>query len=372
MGGAQTIILSLLRHLPRRGFEIIVAPYDTGHPADGEFLAVARKEGATIAPDPMPWRGPPDWFKARRAIQHLVEHHQIDLVHTHENLSSTLVASLRLPTSCARVATAYGWWERNRKLRLFFAIERRLALPRFDRVCTVAEDLRRKIVAGGTDPRKVRVIHTGLEPEQFAQAYTHGDARAKFGLAEDALVVGTLSRLAPEKGLRHLIGAAHQLLPRFPKLILLIAGTGNEQAALEAHARHLGIIDAVRFAGFVRDSREAYAAMDVFALPSVLPEGLPTSSLEAQAAGLPVIASDIGGTADTIQIGRTGELVAPGDSRALATTLAAILDEPERRAQMGRAARAWIEKEFTMANMIDQVATIYGEAAMLRRAPRPA
>lgn len=372
MGGAQTIILSLLRHLPQRGFEIIVAPYDTGHPADGEFLAAARKEGATIAPESVPWRGPPDWFNARRAIRHLVDQHRIDLVHTHENLSSTLVASLRLPASCARVATAYGWWERDRKLRLFFAIERRLALPRFDRVSTVAEDLRRKIVAGGTDPRKVRVIHTGLEPEQFVQAYARADARAKFGLKAEALVVGTLSRLAPEKGLRHLIDAAHELLPRFPQLILLIAGTGNEKTALEAHARSLGIIDAVRFAGFVKDSREAYAAMDVFALPSVLPEGLPTSSLEAQAAGLPVVASDIGGTADTIQLGRTGELVVPGDAQALATTLATLFADPERRTQMGRAARAWIEKEFTMANMIDQVATIYGEAAMLHRAPSPA
>ena len=174
--------------------------------------------------------------------------------------------------------------------------------------------------------------------------------------------------------LRAFPDAIHVLLPHHPRLALLIAGTGGERPRLEARARELGIEGRVRFAGFVRDPVDAYAAMDVFALPSILPEGLPTTSLEAQAAGLPVVASDIGGTADTIAVGRTGELVPPGDAAALAAALGGLLADPARRSRMGAAARARVERDFTLAAMIDRMATIYREArargAARGRAPR--
>jgi glycosyltransferase involved in cell wall biosynthesis len=212
----------------------------------------------------------------------------------------------------------------------------------------------------------VRVVHTGLDREAFATPPDRQAMRARFGLDPGATVVGTLGRIAPEKGHRHLIDAVARLLPAHPGLALLIAGTGSERAALEAQAATLGIAHAVRFVGFVADAAEAYAAMDVFALPSVLPEGLPTSSLEAQAAGLPVVASDIGGTADTIALGETGALVPPGDVPALAAALERLIADPGMRMRMGAAARVRIERDFALPTMIERIASIYREARAAR------
>lgn len=367
MGGAQTIILALLRHLPSRGFSILVGSYDTGTRPDLEFLDAVRGTGAEIAAPALRWSGPRDLLTVRTTIRDLVARHRIDLVHTHENLSSTLVALTALPAACARVATAYGWWERNRKLKALFALERRLALPRFDRVCTVADSLRQRIIGSGVAAARVRVVHTGLELAQFPPTRDRDALRRRFGLSPEAVVVGTLGRLAPEKGLHLLIDALDRLQHRHDRLALLIAGTGQERAGLEERCRALGLADRVRFAGFVAEAIDAYRAMDVFALPSILPEGLPTVALEAQAAGLPVIASDIGGTRDTIAVGETGELVEPGDVAALTAAIDRLLSDPGERVRMGAAARARIERHFTLPAMIDAIEGIYREALAERR-----
>jgi glycosyltransferase involved in cell wall biosynthesis len=102
--------------------------------------------------------------------------------------------------------------------------------------------------------------------------------------------------------------------------------------------------------------------MDIFAQPSVLDEGLPTSILEAQAMGLPVVASDAGGTSEAIGPGETGLLVRPKHAAALAETLGSLLDDPERRARMGSGARRLIETRFSIDQMLDHLCRTYREA----------
>ena len=116
------------------------------------------------------------------------------------------------------------------------------------------------------------------------------------------------------------------------------------------------------FTGFYDDLPGAFNAMDLYALPTVLDEGFPTSVCEAQAAGLPVICSDTGGTRETMDPGRTGVLVPSADPGALADALAGLARDPERRRAMGEAARAWIRRSFTLEDMIAQVGATYEEA----------
>ncbi len=358
MGGAQSILLALIGHLPRDQFEILVVPYDTGSAPDAAFAAAAEAAGARLT-RPVPWRGWRSFPAARAALAGIVREEGAALVHSHDNLSSALVGFSRGALGTPALATAYGWWELNLKLKALYAAERALMLPRFDAVVTVSQDMAGKLRRGGVPARKIEVIHTGLDARVWAPRGRREAARRRFGLAQDAPVLGAVGRISHEKGHDVLLAAMARLRPRWPNLVALLAGTGPDLARLRSIAEGLGLSDALVTPGYVADATEALEALDIAVLPSVLEEGFPTASMEAQAMGLPIVASDIGGTRETLVEGVTGLLAAPGDAEALAGRLSVLLGDPARRVAMGQAARARIASDFTMAGMLERYAALY-------------
>lgn len=363
LGGSHTIIRLLLRHLPQDEFNIITVPYDAPGDGDARFVASVRAQGGDVAPERIPWRSRRQWGAARDTIAALVKKYDIDLIHCHDTQSNVLVGIGRERWDCACLGTPYGWWEGpwHLQAKLYHWIEKNLALPNFDRVYTVSQDMKQKILRGRTRSEKIRVIHTGIDLALLDTGRSRVDTRAALGIPGDALVVGTVSRLFREKGHKHLLNAAAALKDKHPGLWLLIVGKGDLREALEQQARALGLAERTVFTGFYDDIPGALRAMDVFAQPSVDHEGFPTAVLEAQGAGLPVIASDIGGTHETMDAGATGLLVPPADEAALARALDQLASDAERRARMAAAARAWIASRFTLADMIAQMTALYHE-----------
>lgn len=364
LGGSHTIIRLLLEHLPRDRFNIITVPYDAPGDGDQRFIDAVRKDGHEVAPERIPWQSRKDWFRARRQIQHLIRHYEIDVLHAHDTISNVLVGIGRKAYPCACVASPYGWWEDRWHLeaRVNHMIERHLALPHFDRVYTVSQNMKRKVLTGRTREDRIRVIHTGIDLAPFDTGASREAVRQELNLPDDAVVVGTVSRLFKEKGHTFLLDAAARLLPDFPALHLLIVGTGEERDVLEVRARTLGISDHVHFTGYYADLPGALRAMDIFAQPSIDHEGFPTAVLEAQAAGLPVVASNIGGTHETLDVDTTGILVKPSDAAALAAGLRELLADSAKRAAMAAAGRPWIENSFTLPDMVAKMGDTYGEA----------
>ncbi len=173
-------------------------------------------------------------------------------------------------------------------------------------------------------------------------------------------VVGSAVRLLPLKGLVYLLRAIASLRAEFPNLILEIAGSGPQLARLEREAQALRLSEAVRFLGWVEKLAPVLARWEVFALPS-LEEGFPVAGLEAMAAGLPVVASAVGGIPELVENGRTGWLVPPGDPEALAGRLRQLLRDPEAQEVMGIAGHARVRKCFTAEQMVAGVAKIYDD-----------
>jgi glycosyltransferase involved in cell wall biosynthesis len=364
LGGSHTIIRLLLRHLPQEEFNIITVPYDAPGDGDARFVASVRAQGGDVAPERIPWRSRSQWRAARDMIAALIEKYEIDLVHCHDTQSNVLVGMGRARWHCTCIASPYGWWEAPWQLQAKFYhwMEKNLALPRFDRVYTVSQDMKMKILRGRTRAEKIRVIHTGIDLALLAQGRSRAETRASLGIPPEAIVAGTVSRLFREKGHKHLLSAAALLRDTHPGLWLLIVGKGDQRDVLEQQARELGIADRVVFAGFYDDIPGALRAMDIFTQPSVDHEGFPTAVLEAQAAGLPVVASDIGGTVETIHVGETGILVPPANAAALAEAIGGLCADGARRARMAAAARPWIESRFTLPDMIAQMTAMYREA----------
>lgn len=167
-------------------------------------------------------------------------------------------------------------------------------------------------------------------------------------------IVLTIARLDAQKGISHLLDAAAAV----PDVSFAIAGDGPDRGALEARAAALGLGDRVRFLGHRRDVPALLAAADLFVLPSLY-EGLPLAVLEAMAAGVPVIASAIGGTDEVVRDGETGTLVPPADANALAAAITRTLADRGGAMRLAAGARAFVAREYSVESMVAAVSRLY-------------
>ncbi len=196
-----------------------------------------------------------------------------------------------------------------------------------DRIVTVSEGQRRDLAGYGVVPlQKITVVHLGFELEA-------------------------------------LLDAVARVQERTPAIRLLLVGDGDLRGDLEAQARSLGLSETVTFAGHRTDVPKALAVFDVFVLPSLW-EGMPNVVLEAMAAGLPVVATAVGGTPEVVVDGVTGFLVPPRDPDALAEAITRLLRDPDLRRKMGQAGQKRIEQHFSIEETVRQTEALY--EALLR------
>jgi glycosyltransferase involved in cell wall biosynthesis len=175
-----------------------------------------------------------------------------------------------------------------------------------------------------------------------------------------APVIGTLARLSRQKGLDVLLDAMALLVRERPDARLSIAGGGPLEVELRMHARRLGLDGHVRFEGWVPDGRALLADWDVFVLPSRW-EGMPLALLEARAAGLPSVATDVGGAREIIRDGEDGWVVPTEDPASLAAALLDLADDPARRAEWGARARRRAAGEHGLDEMVRRTELHYLE-----------
>ena len=207
-----------------------------------------------------------------------------------------------------------------------------------------------EFVAGQLPGRQVHVVYSGVS----ASRRTGRNPPDR----EDAVVIGTACRLIEAKGVRDLIFAFAELNKEFPSLRLEIAGSGPEQGNLIKIVQEAGILEAVRFLGWVDDLRPVLRGWDVFALPS-LDEALPMVILEAMAEGLPVVATRVGGIPELVDEERTGLLARPADVDGLHLALRRLVGDADLRRRFGDEGRLRAETKFTVEQMVGQIEGIY-------------
>ncbi len=186
----------------------------------------------------------------------------------------------------------------------------------------------------GVPANKVVSVGTGVDLRRIADARVGEGLAGELGIA-GRTVVGIVAKLSPVKGHEHFLRAAAGIAKARDDVAFLVVGDGPRKEMLTEMAKELEIEDAVVFAGARDDVPSLLKLMDVFVLSS-LSEGSPNAVLEAMAAGLPVIATDVGGLPDIVIDGESGILVPPGDSEALEKAIMELLKDPERAAAMGR------------------------------------
>ena len=301
--------------------------------------------------------------RALLVLYRLLRRGGFDIVHTHTSKAGFLG---RLAARLARVPRIlhtphghvfYGYFG-PAATRAFIALER-WAAGFTERILTLTDaEAAQHLALGVGRPGQFLTIPSGVDLARVRTAAATGPpVRAGLGVDAGAPLVGAASRLAPVKGLTHLVGAMPEILRRCPRAHLAIVGDGEERPALEAQAAALGVGHRVHFLGFREDIEAVIAALDVFALPS-LNEGMGRVLIAAMALGVPVVATRVGGVPDVVEDGRQGLLVPPADPAALAEAIAAILGDGMRAAAMGAMGRARAER-FSLEVMLRRLAALY-------------
>jgi glycosyltransferase involved in cell wall biosynthesis len=354
-GGAETMLLNLGEELRRRGHEVLpLGP--AGH--TGWLAAQFRERG--FAPESYVLRRALDPACARQ-IADILRAHRIQVAHSHEFGMAVYGAVAARRVGSRHIITMHGgryYAERGRRrVALRWAARRSSALVAVSEA--TARDLRDTL---RLPAEAVRVVHNGIP---FREG-NRSALREELGLSGDELLIVAVGNLYPVKGHAVLLRALGELRrsggSARARWRLAIAGRGEEEERLRVLAREEGIAERVSLLGFRRDVPDILAAADVFVMPS-LSEGLPLALVEAMAAALPVVVSDVGGVPEVAVPGKEAILVPPGDPGKLAEGLSMLLLDPAARAVLGAAARERAVRDFSVSTMCAAYERLYwGEA----------
>ena len=360
IGGGQRSLLLLLKHLDATRFRSYL-----GCLGDSMLAAAARKAGHPVIPLNLPSQHDKG-DKARRFtlhdighdLQHItvifqllrvLEEQQIDLIHAN-SLAAGLIGGVAAKlygvpiVMHKRYATAYGVLDRICEALL-------------DRVILVSEATRWTFAP----PSKQALIYNGVElsplqPSSQVERQRNPDPigaetlRTDLNLDPDAVLIGIVTRITPEKGIHTLIEATAKLKASPPVQLLVVGGPYFPKDAeyidsLKAQAEKLGISDRVIFTGFLEDTDAILSLLDVVLLASTIPEACPRTIIEAMAAGVPVIATPLGGSKELVTP-ETGILVPAENPDAFAAAITQLAEDTERRKQMGKVCRSRAEQLF--------------------------
>lgn len=240
----------------------------------------------------------------------------------------------------------HGWWDR----RTNFLVEKNVCVSRG--VATFMEQ------TVGLDPRKTVVIPNAVDGARFEQV-TPADL-TPFGIPAGSPVLITIGRLEHQKGVDMLLAAVPEITSRFPDVQFLIVGDGPDRSVLEQQARRLNVTGRVHFLGRRDDVPALLAASTALVLPSRW-EGMPNVVLEAMAAGKPIVASEVEGTAELVSSGINGWLVAPEQPQLLAEAIGGLLSDPEAVHRMGRESQSIYRERFTIDHFVESHVGLFRE-----------
>lgn len=348
-GGAEHVALDVLRRLSPERYDRHVVSL-TG---SGQLVEEFQRSGITVH---TLHKRPGVDLRLWLALAAFIRRQRFDVVHTH-NITPWLYAGPAAVLAGARLVHTEHSNLLPHQRRLMVA-ERWLArITRW--VVADSDDVRRCLIERqGLRARNVVTVRNGIDTGRFAQALEPAQARSRLGLDGAGPVVGTVARLVDIKDHPTLLAAFRQLVEEFPRAVLLMVGDGPLRHALEAQAKTLGIAEQVRFLGRRTDIPEILPALDVFVLSS-LSEGLPLTVLEAMAAGVPVVATDVGALREAVQEGRTGLLVPMRSPERLAAAICSLLRDVSRRHAMGLEARRLARASFDLSDMVYGYETAY-------------
>lgn len=356
IGGAEKQVVTLLKHLDKEKYRIILCCRHSGGPLEKEI----KNEDVEIVILRMRLRY---IFFAMFKLIRLMKKEKIQIVHTHlysDHLWGRIAARIAGVPVIVTTEHGRGMWKEKR--HLFFE---RIANRFTDMRIAVSEDIRQiRIQREHTPQEKVITIPNAINEDDFIVSdYVRSDKRKELGINSDYLVIGTVARFDPDKALDILLEAASLIAKSINNVKLILVGDGPLRKNLEDHAARLKIADKVIFTGPRTDIAELLSIMDVYVNSSIR-EGIPVSLLEAMAAKKAVVATNVGGNAEVINDESCGLIVAPNDINALVKGIISLLNDKALREILGLKARGRIQECFSVKSQVRKIESLYEKILM--------
>ncbi len=365
-GGSPDIVRILCEN-PFEGYDVTLITGESGHITAGteRFLKNFRSKTIVIRS----FRRDIDPFHDIVCFMELYKvfkKEKFDIVHTHTAKAGALgrlaawAAGNRAIVHTPHGNNFYGYF--GRFMSGFIVLIER-ALERCTKVFAVLSELEKEDLVRFriTTENKIAVVPSGLEKEyQPADKREILSRRESIGIKEGMRLVGLVSRLEPVKGPGYFIDAVPLILKNIEDVVFMVVGDGSMRPCLEERVKKYGLEKSVKFTGWRDDASELISCLDVLVQPSCN-EGVGRVLLEAQAMGVPVVASRVGGIPEMVKPGVTGILVEPGDSAGLAKAVSSLLTDDVKRQQMAGEAAEWANANFTRDGMLTRMRSVYSK-----------
>ena len=315
----------------------------------GAFRGRLDAGAVEVIPLVLPGRA---YLRERASVHRLCGEARPDVVHTHgyrpDIVDGQVARSLGIPT----VTTVHGFTGGGVRNRCYEWAQQR-SFRSFEAVVAVSRPLVQRLAGAGVSPDRIHLVPNAYEGDA---PHARAEARRLLGIPADAFVAGWVGRLTREKGADTMLDALAS--PDMPEELLLgIAGDGAERPALEARARENGAAGRIRWFGMVPDAARIYSAFDVFVLSSRT-EGTPIALFEAMAAGVPIVATRVGGVPDVVS--QDDALLVPSENpAALAAAIRSVREHPVAATRRAQAAARRLRAQFGLAGWLARYEEIY-------------
>jgi len=362
IGGTERQVVNLVQNLARARFEVHLACFRLS----GPLLREIDPSGVALSDYPISTLPSPRTLWQQGRLARYVRAQGIGIMHSFGFYSNVFaIPAARLAGVPVVVASIRDTGDHLTRLQKAM---QKWACRTADQVLVNALAVRAVLVGQGYDAARISVIRNGIDVSRF-QGRSARAVRPALGLPETAPVIAVFARLNRLKGIEYFLDAGALLAKRFETARFLIVGDSISQAyrdELEKRTADLGLGDRVVFAGFRSDVPELLAEVTVSVLPS-LAEGLSNVVLEAMAAGVPVVATSVGGTPEMVEDGVTGLLVPSRDAAALAQAIGSLLGDPARGRSIGQAGQRRVAERFSLEATVRDTEQLYER--LLREVP---
>jgi glycosyltransferase involved in cell wall biosynthesis len=294
-------------------------------------------------------------------LRQLVRERDIDIVHAHDYKTDVLAWLLSKAEGITPMSTAHGWTGHSwRERALYYPLDKRV-LARFPSVVAVSSDIRRELVRYGANDDAIATVLNGIDHTAFRRDRSReGAIRHELGLVDGDFVIGSVGRVEPQKRFDLLLEAVASLRAKYPRIKVIIAGTGSRLGELREQASRLRLDDACQLLGNRTDIADLHHAFNLFVQSSDY-EGTPNAVLEAMALESPVVATSAGGTAEIARNGIDGLIVPTGNSPAIVDAITSVLRDPDAARARAASARRRVETDLSFEARMNAVEAIYVE-----------
>jgi len=366
VGGAQenTMLTAALLDPDHYAVDVISGP-QTG--SEGSLIENVRERDIplTIEPSLVRQINPLKDLLSLIRLTRFIKRGRYTIVHTHSSKAGILGRwAAWLAGAPVILHTVHGWAHHERQhplVRRFYILLEQITAPITHKLIVVSPlNTQKGLAARIAAPEKYITIRSGIEMDRFRQPTRPRETvRAELDIPQNAPVVGTVTRLSPQKAPLDFVASAVQVLERCPDVHFVIVGDGPLRAGVETEIAAHNLAERIHLTGLRRDVPDLLHSFDIFALTSLW-EGLPRVLPQAMAAGLPIVATAVDGNAEAVTDGVNGLLTPPGDPQAMAAALLRLLDDQALTKRMGEAGRARAD-EFGAHKMVSDIAALYEE-----------